>query len=215
MTMISRRDFTASTLALGVCAAFPSLLGPSVVMAQDWRNDPKAFVEKFAQVGISEILAASGTQKEKTEKFRTLFKEYFDIPSIGNFVLGRAARTATPDEKTKFNPLFEDVIVYTWSRRFGEYKGQSLKVNDSTADGEEGSVVNSTILGNDGGNFAVQWRLRKREGGYRIVDVIIEGVSMAITYRQEYATLIQQSGGLAGLISQIEKQVADLRAKVG
>jgi phospholipid transport system substrate-binding protein len=210
MTMISRRDFTASTLAVGVCATLPS-----VVRAQDWRNDPKAFVEKFAQVGISEILAAPGSQKEKTEKFRTLFREYFDIPSIGNFVLGRAARTVTPDEKTKFSPLFEDVIVYTWSRRFGEYKGQSLKVNDSAADGDEGSVVNSTIVGNDGGNFVVQWRLRKRADGYRIVDVVIEGVSMAITYRQEYATIIQQNGGVGGLIAQIEKQVADLKAKVG
>ncbi|MBL8628791.1 MAG: ABC transporter substrate-binding protein [Rhodospirillaceae bacterium] len=208
--MISRRDFTAASLTLGACAGLPAF-----ARAQDWRNDPKSFVEKFAQVGISEILTAPSSQKEKTEKFRVLFRDYFDIPAIGRFVLGRAARTATPDENNKFNPLFEDVIVYTWSRRFGEYKGQSLKVNDSAADGDEGSVVNSTILGNEGGNFVVQWRLRKRDGGNRIVDVIIEGVSMAITYRQEYATIIQQNGGVGGLIAQMEKQVTDLKAKVG
>jgi phospholipid transport system substrate-binding protein len=210
MTMISRRDFTLATLALGACATLPSF-----AFAQDFRQDPKAFVEKFSQVGISEILGAQASQKEKTERFRTLFKDYFDIPSIGNFVLGRSARTASPEEKSKFNPLFEDVIVYTWSRRFGEYKGQTLKVNDHAPDGDDGAVVNSTIVGNEGGNFAVQWRLRKRADGYRIVDVIIEGVSMAITYRQEYATIIQQNGGVGGLIAQMEKQVADLKAKLG
>jgi phospholipid transport system substrate-binding protein len=107
------------------------------------------------------------------------------------------------------------VIVYTWSRRFGEYKGQTLKVKDNAPDGEDGAVVNSDIVGNDGQTFVVAWRLRKRETGLRIVDVIVEGVSMAITYRQEYATIIQQTGGMAGLLAQMEKQVAELKAKVG
>ncbi|MBL8643312.1 MAG: ABC transporter substrate-binding protein [Rhodospirillaceae bacterium] len=210
MTMLSRRDFTAVSLAF--CA---SAIVPFGARAQDFRNDATGLVEKFAQTGIAEVLGAKISQKEKTEKFRVLFKDFFDIPAIGRFVLGRSARAGSADEMAKFATLFEDVIVYTWSRRFGEYKGQTLKVNDSAPDGDEGAVVNSTILGNEGGNFAVAWRLRKRTDGFRVVDVIIEGVSMAITYRQEYATIIQQNGGVSGLIAQMEKQVADLRAKLG
>jgi phospholipid transport system substrate-binding protein len=204
---LNRREFTSLSLA--------SLLAAHGATAQDWRNSPTGLVEKFAEKGITEILGAAISQRDKTDRFRVLFKDFFDIPSIGNFVLARFARTAAPGETEKFAVLFEDVIVYTWSRRFGEYKGQTLKVKDSSADGDAGAVVNSDILGNDGQSFAVAWRLRKRDVGYKVVDIIVEGVSMAITYRQEYATIIQQNGGMAGLLAQMQKQVDDLKAKVG
>lgn len=211
--MISRRDFTAFSLAATVSFALPAFVPRA--WAQDWRNAPGSLIEQFSQIGITEILAAPSTQKEKADKFRVLFKDFFDIPAIGRFVLGRAARGAADADMEKFGALFEDVIVYTWSRRFSEYKGQTLKVKDNVPDGDDGAVVNSVIVGNDGQNFNVAWRLRKRADGYRIVDVIIEGVSMAITYRQEYATVIQQSGSIGGLIAQMDKQVADLKTKLG
>jgi phospholipid transport system substrate-binding protein len=206
--MISRRAFSAAAVATAA-------LGHRAAVADEWRHSPTGLVEKFAQLGIAEILGAATSQREKTDKFRVLFKDFFDIPAIGRFVLGRFARAASAEENAKFATLFEDVIVYTWSRRFGEYKGQTLKVKDNAPDGEDGAVVNSDIVGNDGQPFAVAWRLRKREVGFRIVDVIVEGVSMAITYRQEYATIIQQNGGVAGLLAQMTKQVDDLKAKVG
>jgi phospholipid transport system substrate-binding protein len=208
MMTITRRDFAALSLALAAGGTTPAI-------AQDWRSSPNGLVEKFAEKGITDILGTAITQREKTERFRVLFKDFFDIPSIGRFVLARFARAASAEENEKFSTLFEDVIVYTWSRRFGEYKGQSLKVKDSAPDGEDGALVNSDILGNDGQAFAVAWRLRKREAGFRVVDVIVEGVSMAITYRQEYATIIQQNGGIGGLLAQMQKQVDDLKAKVG
>jgi len=206
----SRREFTILSGSLALAAMLTQRAA-----AQDWRASPTGLVEKFAEQGITDILGAAISQREKTDRFRVLFKDFFDIPSIGNFVLARFARTAAPGEAEKFATLFEDVIVYTWSRRFGEYKGQTLKVKDSAPDGDVGAVVNSDILGNDGQSFAVAWRLRKREAGYKVVDIIVEGVSMAITYRQEYATIIQQNGGMAGLLAQMQKQVDDLKAKVG
>jgi phospholipid transport system substrate-binding protein len=205
---VSRRHVGLSALAFVA-------LAPRLSFAQDWRNSPTGLIEKFSEKGITDILGAAISQREKADRFRVLFKDFFDIPSIGRFVLARFARVATPPENDKFNTLFEDVIVYTWSRRFGEYNGQTLKVKDSTPDGEDGALVNSDILGNDKQSFAVSWRLRKRETGFRVVDIIIEGVSMAITYRQEYATIIQQSGGVAGLLSQMQSQVDDLKAKLG
>jgi phospholipid transport system substrate-binding protein len=205
--MISRRNFAALSVA---SAAFGK-----PAFAQDWRNSPNGLVETFAEKGITDILGAAISQREKADRFRVLFKDFFDIPSIGRFVLARFAKMASAEENAKFAALFEDVIVYTWARRFGEYKGQTLKVKDSAPDGEDGALVNSDILGNDSQSFAVAWRLRKRETGYRVVDIIIEGVSMAITYRQEYATIIQQNGGMGGLLAQMQKQVDDMKAKVG
>jgi phospholipid transport system substrate-binding protein len=184
--------------------------------AQAWKTDPSAFVSHFAQVGIVEVLEAQITQKEKTERFRKLFNELFDIPAIARFVVGRYWRTAQPAEQERFLKVFEDVIVYTWSRRFSEYNGQTLKVESTAPDGEDGHIVNSRIVGKSKGESAgVAWRLRKREDGLRVVDVIIEGVSMAITYRQEYSTIIAQQGGVPGLITQLEARAADLARQQG
>ena len=202
--MISRRH-------LMIVSAM-SAVAPRLAFAQGV-NDAGAFVSDFAQKGIVDILAAQIPNAEKQTRFRAMFTNYFDLPAIGRFVLGRYTRTVKPEDMTAFTPLFEDVIVYTWSRRFSEYNGQTLKVGASTPDGDDGAIVKSTILGNAGENFAVDWRLRKRPDGWKIVDVIVAGVSMAITYRQEYTTLIAQRGGFPGLLSQLEKQVADLKAQ--
>lgn len=200
--MISRRHL----LTVSAIGAF----APRFAFAQG--GDAGALIAQFAQKGIVEILAAKIANAEKQARFRDLFKTYFDLPAIGRFVLGRYSRTMKPEELAAFTPLFEDVIVYTWSRRFSDYNGQTLKVGASTPDGDEGAIVKSTIVGNAGENYAVDWRLRKRPDGWKIVDVIVAGVSMAITYRNEYNTIIAQQGGFAGLVSQLQKQVGELKA---
>ncbi len=194
-----------------------ALTCPALAFAQEWKSDPSAFVSHFAQVGIVEVLEAKISQKEKAERFRTLFKGLFDIPAIARFVVGRFWRTTPPAEQEKFLKVFEDVIVYTWNRRFSEYNGQTLKVESTAPDGTDGSVVNSRIVGkNADQSFGVAWRMRLRPGeGWRVVDVIVDGVSMAITYRQEYATIISQQGGMPGLISALESRARDLAKEVG
>ncbi|MBY0510922.1 MAG: ABC transporter substrate-binding protein [Rhodospirillaceae bacterium] len=206
---ISRRAFTS-----GAVSAALALL-PSVVFAQGTSNVAATFVGDFAQKGIADILAAPIPNTEKQQRFREMFKQYFDLPGIGRFVLTRYWKAATPEEQTKFTSLFEDVIVYTWSRRFSEYNGQTLKVTGEQPDGGDGMLVKSTIVGKNNTNFGVDWRLRKRGDGLKVLDVVIEGVSMAITYRQDYSTVISQTGSFAGLLAQMEKQVADLKQQQG
>jgi len=184
------------------------LTAPAVSANDDaWRTDPTAFINHFAQVGITDILNADIPADQKTERFRVLFADAFDIPAVSRFVLARSWRRADETQRDEFVQLFEDVIVYTWSRRFGEYQGQTIEVRGTTPDGDTGVVVESAIVDGSGQSIGVQWRLREREAGLKIVDVVIEGVSMAITYRQDYASVIRQNGGLAGLMSELRKQV--------
>lgn len=200
--LISRRTFALSAAAAAFVPFAPAFATPA---------DAAALVGEFAQKGINDILAAQIPKAEKQQRFRAMFKEYFDLPGIGRFVLTRYWKAASPDEQAKFTTLFEDVIVLTWSRRFSEYNGQTLKVSGQQPDGNDGTLVKSTIVGKNNANFNVDWRLRKRPEGMKVLDVVIEGVSMAITYRQDYATVISQTGSFAGLLGQMEKQVADLK----
>jgi len=186
------------------------MFSQSVAAEDVWRTDPTSFINHFAEVGIDDILSANINEADKTERFRNLFNEGFDIPAIGRFVLTRNWRRANDTEKQEFVGLFEDVIVYTWSRRFSKYDGQTIDVRGTTPDGETGTLVDSAIVDSNGESISVQWRLRQREEGLRIVDVIVEGVSMAITYRQEYASVIRQRGGLNGLLALLRQQVSAL-----
>ena len=186
------------------------MFSQSVAAEDVWRTDPTSFINHFAEVGIDDILSANINEADKTERFRGLFNEGFDIPAIGRFVLARNWRRANDTEKQEFVALFEDVIVYTWSRRFSKYDGQTIDVRGTTPDGETGTLVDSAIVDSNGQSVSVQWRLRQREEGLRIVDVIVEGVSMAITYRQEYASVIRQRGGLNGLLALLRQQVSAL-----
>jgi len=205
-----------TALALSAAAALFSML-PHMVFAQAAGGDAGQVVNDFTQRGITQVLQANISKQEKSDRFRALFKQFFDIPAIGRFTLGRFWKAAQPDEQNKFLTTFEDVIVYTWTRRFSEYNGQTLKIQSSAPDGDNGALVNSTIVGKDVQPVTVVWRLRKREDGWRVVDVIIEGVSMAVTYRQEYATILNQQGGMPGLLTQLQNQAADLarQAKAG
>jgi phospholipid transport system substrate-binding protein len=202
-----RRDFVFRILPAGLAAA----VVPQFVFAQE-AQDPAKFIAAFAQNGIVEILAANISTAEKQQRFRAMFKRDFDIPAIGRFVLGRFARGLSPADQQAFDTLFEDVIVYTWSRRFSEYNGQTLKVTSTAPDGE-GALVHSTVVGKGGDSFAVDWRLRKRPDGFKVVDVIVGGVSMALTYRQEYSNIITQGGGISALLTQLRQQVDTLKSQ--
>ena len=197
-------------LLLICIAAF--LAGPISVNAeaQGGAEGASTFVSAFAQRGIVEVLEADIPGEERSVRFRKLFNEFFDIPSIARFAVGRYWRTAQTTEQERLFAAFEDVIVGTWSRRFSEYDGQTLDVQSAVPDGKNGALVESTIVGKSIDPFAVAWRLRHRSEGWKVVDVIVEGVSMALTYRQEYATIISQRGGVPGLVKELETQAATL-----
>ena len=180
----------------------------SLASEEKWKSDPEEFITFFSSKGITEILTSNDTEEIKAKEFRVLFQTTFDINSIAKFVIGRNWKNTNLSDQERFKELFEDIIVVTWSRRFKDYDGQSIKVNTSSNDGSNGFLVNSYILDKKNSKFNVDWRLRKRQDGLKIVDIIVEGVSMAITYRQDFNSVMRRKGGIKGLIKAIEKQLA-------
>lgn len=98
-----------------------------------------------------------------------------------------------------------------WSRRFDEYNGQKLKITGTRPDGSKGIFVESQVV-EPGGSEPINiiWRLRERDAGPQVVDIIIEGVSMALTYRSEYDSIVSRSG-LEALNEQLAEKVEQLR----
>ena len=160
------------------------------------QSGAEGFITSMAQRALDFLSNAQQTQAQKTESFRRLLEENYDMETIGKFTLGRYWKTATPAQQAEFQKLFRNYVVAMYSQRFSDYKGQKFDVTGSRADGETDTIVSSKVLPTDGGQeVQVDWRVRQTGGRYRVVDVVVAGVSMSMTQRSDFASVIQQGGG--------------------
>jgi len=160
-------------------------------------GDPAALVSSLVNEAISNIKDTQASQSSREEKFRSLLESGFDIPRISRFVMGRYWTSASDQERRQFSSLFEDWIVRTYAARFKQYSGQAIQVTGTRTEGETGTVVLSQFVDPNGAPPAkVEWRVRKDpSAGYKVIDVSVEGVSMALTQRDEIAAVADRSGG--------------------
>ena len=176
--------------------------------ADDANRAASAFMQSLGSKAIGELTDAAVPQAERQARFRTLLDEHFDVPTIAKFTLGRYWRTATDEQRAEFSKLFEDYIVQSYSTRFAEYHGESFQVAGSSADDNGVIVVHSKIDMPSPEDIRVDWHLRAAGGSFVIVDIVVEGVSMAVTQRSEFASVIQSRGGVAGLLEALRAKNA-------
>lgn len=186
----------------------------SMTAQADPAQDAGAFIQHLADKTIT-IITGKGNDAEEVRKFGALFSPSIDVPEVGRLVLGRYWRQATPEQQKEFLTLFEQMNVLIWSKRFGEYNGETLKVLSSKADGKR-YIVDSSIQRPSGNPVSVQWAVHQSAGSFKIVDITVEGVSMVITNRSDYAAAIQAQGGkVEGLLTSMRQRVATLKTERG
>lgn len=168
-----------------------------------------AFVRKVTGEGIEEIINANVSQSVKDVRFEKLFNEALDLDFIGQFVLGRYWKLATPQQRIDFIKVYRELNVKTWSARFDEFKGKSFVFDGSTPSSSANQIfINSTVAMGSGDPARVVWRVKQTGDTFKIVDIIIENVSLAITARNEYTAFIKNNGGnIDALITDLTKKV--------
>ena len=174
-------------------------------------EDPRVFVNTLGTRAI-EVLGPGVSATQRLARFRELFHNDFDIPGIGQFVLGRYWRTASPQEQQEFLGLFQEYIVQAYSARLGQYSGAPFRVTGSRESGGETVVTSEIERPGGGAPVQVDWFLINPGGAYKITDVYVGGVSMKVTQRDEFASVIQRNGGQVGpLLAQLRQKVAASR----
>jgi phospholipid transport system substrate-binding protein len=193
------------------------MIGGVAPAAAQTEQEARAFMERLAGKAISSIAGSKLSEAERLSRFRELFSSSFDLPEIGKFVLGRHWRNATEPQRAEFLKLFEEYTVLTWARRFKEYSGETLKVSNVTKEGDSGVLVETRIERAQGGgtSIPVNWRLRKPDGEFKVVDIVVEGVSLAITNRSDMTAVVQSNGGqIDGLLNALRQKVTQLGGSV-
>ncbi len=173
-------------------------------------TDASGFISNLVNEGLQTLGDEKMTPSDREKQFRTLLADDFDMQRIARFVLGRYWNEASEQDRRNFEKLFQDYVVHSYSARFSAYSGQQVKVMGARPESETTTIVMSQILQPNGAPPAkVDWRVRKGENGFKIVDVDVEGVSMLITQREEFGTVIQRNGGtVAGLNHALEQKLA-------
>jgi phospholipid transport system substrate-binding protein len=186
-------------------AAFIVLTGTPGIPAA---ADPAALVSSLGNRAL-EVLGKGAPQSQRVARFRELLREDFDVPGIARFVLGRYWNVATEEQRAEFVKLFEEYIAVAYATRLAEYSGETFKVIGSRPEAD-GAIVSSQIIRPAGAApVKVDWRLTERTGNYKISDVSVDGISMAVTQRSEFASVIQHNGG------QVQGLIAMLRERTG
>ena len=171
-------------------------------------SDPGSYVMEMTTNAINTLTDKSISQNEKESQFGKLFDKNFDIPSISRFVLGKYWKQASLDQKKNFMKAFRNYVVKTYSSRFNEYSGEKLKlVNYENEKNPKIFLVHTILERQDAPVIKVDWRIGKKKDRFVILDIIIEGISLAITQRSEFVSVIDQNeGSIDQLISLLKER---------
>ena len=167
--MLTRRLFLvcAALLAVSSWAARPAA-------AQSADPGATAFIQSLGNEAVSTFSNKSLSREQAVERFRTLLYQGFDVPYIGRWVLGRYWNSATPQQHDEYQKLFERLIVNTYANRFVEYSGETFRITGSRPEGDTDTMISTQIVRPNGPPVNVDWRVRKRDAGYKIIDVVVE-----------------------------------------
>ncbi len=164
------------------------------------------FISTMGDEAIGFLSNSNLSVSQKEQEFRKLLNRNFDMDTISRFALGRNWQTASAAQKKEYQSLVNNMIVEVYSQRFNDYQGESFEVKSSQPTGKSDYLVSSVIVPEGGSKVKVDWRVRDNNGRFKIVDVIVEGVSMTLTQRSEFASVIQRGGGdVDALIAHLKK----------
>ena len=189
------------------------MLLPVTGKTENFESGAKRFIESLADDALKNLTVKSRPRLERTVKFRKLLHNYFAHRTIAAWVLGRYWRKATKQQKKEYFSLYEELLVETYVDRFARYPWATLKVSKTLGYGGSDVVV-STLLNRADGQppVKVDWRLRAREGKFKVIDLIVEGLSMGQTQRSEFASTIRRNGGtVEGLLNELRKKIKQMK----
>ena len=158
--------------------------------------EPKDFVQSTIDKA-SKILSSESSKDEKIVQLRDIAKNTVDIRGIGFYSLGSHRKSLDSDQKKEYLKIFEQYFLKSFSSRLAEYSNPKIRVDSQEKLNEKYTMVTSTLLaGEDKPEVKIDWRIvTKDPNNPLIIDVVIEGVSLAKVQKEEFNSIIQTNDG--------------------
>ena len=158
--------------------------------------EPKDFIQSTVDEA-SNILSEKISDEQKIVKLKSLAKTTVDVKGIGFYTLGKNRKNLTEDQKEKYSKLFEEYFLKSFSSRLVEYTNPEIKVDSQEILNKNYTIVNSTLKGTDKRpEIKIDWRVYTKNAENPLVrDLIIEGLSLARTQKEEFSSIINSNDG--------------------
>ena len=188
-------------LVLAACLAFQA---PAANADEAGALD---FVDGLATQATAILQDRELTVAEFEGEFRLFIERAFDVLVIGRFALGPYWRVASPEQLAEYQIVFLDYIVNTYASLFLQYTGESLEVGDARALNERETLVSSDIIRPQAQDISITWHVRETADGYKIIDILFQGLRLGLLLRDQFSAAIRAGGG------DIDVLIEDLRAR--
>ena len=195
-------------VAIGLVAAAALAAMPRPAAAQD----AAGFISNLGNQAVQALRLPAA---QRTAQFSRIFSNDFDLNGAARFVLGPYWRGLTPAQQQQFLPLFRDYLAQSYSSRLSEYAGDPFRVTGSRPNGTE-TIVTSQVVRRSGNPIEMDWHVIDHGGRFLVSDVYVDGVSMRLTHRQEFAGIIQRNGGRPdALLAAMRQQLGESATETG
>ena len=203
----SRRRVLALGLVLALVAAIPRPGSAG--------EDAATCLQQLAHQAVARLGDTATPTAERHAEFRAMLEQHFDVQRITRFILGRYWRGASEADREAFRRAFVSVVSHRFLPLFeaAREQGTTIDVGRTRPAPNRDDVVlvqSRVALPGSGQSAHVGWRIQRQEGRCRILDVTSEGVSMVITLRSEYSSVLERNGGNVGALAErLQQVVAD------
>jgi len=198
--MISILKIILMSLSLAFC-----ILKPSYAIEE---SEAIEYIENVGQQAINILKTPIDNLEKRELLFEKMLNNNFDKKLIHRAVLGKAARGASKEQLVRFGKAFDKHIVKVYASQLGVYSNQLFIIDKAYKKGKKDTLVSSRIEHETAPPLRIDWRLRNRGDGTKIIDIAIEGVSLLATKRADFGASIKK-GGLHALIIDLETKNAE------
>ena len=202
---------TAAMIAIAAAWPGPSMANSShsgVIAEVAVETSAANVIQTMADQAINELTDQTLADDVRRKKFVSLMDRYFAMDVVSRFVLGRYWRSISKDEIEEFSVLLQNYLALNYANQFKEFNGEQFVVGNEVQKNKD-TFVESQFVRPDGPPINIVWRMRVFDDSYKIIDVSIEGLSMGITQRDEFTSVIQQNNDDVSALTEA------LKAKTG
>ena len=168
----------------------------SLIFSNSYSIEPDVFVQSTVN-RASSILSKNISKEDKINELKVIAKETVDISGVGFYSLGSARKTLDENQKIKYSELFESYFLKSFSSRLAEYTNPEIEVQGKEVLNGNYTIVNSLLIGtSDRPEVKIDWRIyTKNPDNPLIRDLIIEGLSLARTQKEEFSSILNSNDG--------------------
>ncbi len=193
-----------AVLSEAILSDFVTAAGPPPVVNE---NPAARYIDSLGREVVSVLSDKSLSEERRLERFSKLLERSLDIPVIARFALGRYWNKSSVEQRKDYLRAFTGFVVKTYAVRLGGIDVDRLDVLGTDRVGKKDVLVRCRVSFADKKPVRTNWRMRESAGTFRILDLSVEGISMAMTLRHEFASVVGRQG-IASLIDLLKKRAA-------